>query len=185
MKQSCRTNALVVQAVWQAKEFRPDGIKAAGDYRSLITVDETASAITWPYSMLNEVLRGLRKQELVTVCAGSGTGKTTFCKELVHHLLLNDQKVGLIALEESNKRSLLGLVGIHLSKNLLVDRTQATDDEVLSLLDDLFGTAAAICSPFWVNRYQPDSSTYGTWRERWMLITSSSTISPSLCAGRR
>ena len=129
----------LVQAIWQAKEFRPDGIKAAGDYRSLITVDETASAITWPYSMLNEVLRGLRKQELVTVCAGSGTGKTTFCKELVHHLLLNDQKVGLIALEESNKRSLLGLVGIHLSKNLLVDRTQATDDEVLAGFDDLFG----------------------------------------------
>ena len=128
----------LVQAVYQAREFRPDGIKSAHDYRGLITVDEAASAITWPYSMMNEVLRGLRKQELVTICAGSGTGKTTFCKEVIHHLLMNEQKVGVIALEESNKRSLLGLVGIHLSKNLLVDREQATDEEVLEGFDDLF-----------------------------------------------
>jgi len=130
--------AELVQAVFQAREFRPDGIKSANDYRSIITVDEAASAITWPYSMLNEVLRGLRKQELVTICAGSGTGKSTFCKEVVHHLLMSDQKVGMIALEESNKRSLLGLVGIHLNKNLLVDRELASDDEVLDGFDDLF-----------------------------------------------
>lgn len=128
----------LVQALYQAKEFRPDGIKSAKDYRSVINVDETASAITYPYSMLNDILRGIRKQEMIVVAAGSGTGKTTFCKELIHHLMMNDQKVGVIALEESNKRTLLGLVGIHLSKNLLVDRDLATDDEVLNGFDDLF-----------------------------------------------
>ena len=70
--------------------------------------------------------------------AGSGTGKSTFCKEVIHHLLMCDQKVGVLALEESNKRTLLGLTGIHMSKNLLVDRNQATDDEVLEAFDDLF-----------------------------------------------
>jgi len=128
----------LVQAIWQAKEFRPDGIKSAKDYRSTITVDEAASAITWPYSVLNDTLKGLHKQTLTTICAGSGTGKTTFCKEMIHHLLMNEQKVGVIALEESNKRTLLGLVGIHLSKNLLIDRDQATDEEVLGGFDDLF-----------------------------------------------
>ena len=129
----------LVQAVWNAREFRPDGIKSAQDYRGLITIDEAASAITWPYSQLNDVLRGLHRETLTTICAGSGTGKTTFCKELIHHLLMHEQKVGVIALEESNKRTLLGLVGTHLSKNLLVDRQQATDDEVLHGFDDLFG----------------------------------------------
>lgn len=129
----------LVQAIWNAKEFRPDGIKSAGDYRNTITVDEAASAITWPYSQLNEVLRGLHRETLTTICAGSGTGKTTFCKELIHHLLMHEQKVGVIALEESNKRTLLGLVGIHLNKNLLVEREQATDDEVLDGFDGLFG----------------------------------------------
>lgn len=130
--------AELIQSVYQAKPYRPDGIKGAKDYRDIITVDEAASSITWPYSMLNEVLRGLRKQELVTIVAGSGTGKSTFCKEVVHHLLMCDQKVGVIALEESNKRTLLGLTGIHLSKNLLIDRSQASDDEVLEAFDDLF-----------------------------------------------
>jgi len=136
--------AELIQSVYQAKQFRPDGIKAAKDYRDIITVDEAASSITWPYSMLNEVLRGLRKQELVTIVAGSGTGKSTFCKEVIHHLLMCDQKVGVIALEESNKRTLLGLTGIHLSKNLLIDRQQATDDEVLEGFDDLFGDRTCV-----------------------------------------
>lgn len=128
----------LIQCIYQAREFRPDGIKAANDYRDVITVDEAASSISWPYSMLNEVLRGLRKSELVTIVAGSGTGKSTFCKEIVHHLLMSGQKVGVLALEESNKRTLLGLTGIHMSKNLLIDRSQASDDEVLEAFDDLF-----------------------------------------------
>ena len=128
----------IINSIHQAKEYRPDGIKTASDFRDLITVDETASAVTWPYSLLNDVLRGLRTSELVTVLAGSGTGKTTFCKEVMHHLMMLDQKVGIIALEEANKRTLLGLVGIHLDKNLLVERDQATDEEVLDGFDDLF-----------------------------------------------
>jgi len=129
----------LVQSIWQAQEFRPDGLKSATDYRSDITIDEAASAITWPYSQLNEILRGLHRETLTTIAAGSGLGKSTFCKELIHHLLMHDQKVGVIALEESNKRTLLGLTGIHLSKNLLVEREQATDEEVLEGFDDLFG----------------------------------------------
>ena len=125
-------------AIFQAKEFRPDGIKSAQDYRDVISVDETASAISWPYSLLNEMLLGMRKRELICLAAGSGTGKTTFTKEIAHHLMMSGQKVGLISLEEAPKRTLLGLVGVHLNKNLLVDRSQATDDEVLDGFDNLF-----------------------------------------------
>ena len=125
-------------AIFQAKEFRPDGIKSASDYRDVISVDETASAISWPYSMLNEMLLGMRKRELICLAAGSGTGKTTFTKEIAHHLMQSGQKVGLISLEEHPKRTLLGLVGVHLNKNLLVDRSQATDEEVLEGFDSLF-----------------------------------------------
>lgn len=125
-------------AIFQAKAFRPDGIKSAHDYRNVISVDETASAISWPYSILNEMLLGMRKRELICLAAGSGTGKTTFTKEIAHHLMMSGQKVGLISLEEHPKRTLLGLVGVHLNKNLLVDRSQATDEEVLEGFDELF-----------------------------------------------
>lgn len=128
----------LIAAVYQAREYRPDGIKSAKDFRDVISIDETASTVSWPYSMLNEMLLGMRKGELTTLASGSGCGKTTFCKEVAYHLMLSGQKVGLISLEEAPKRTLLGLVGIHLNKNLLVERGQATDEEVLKGFDDLF-----------------------------------------------
>jgi len=130
--------AELVSAVYQAKEFRPDGIKAAEEFRSVIHVDEGQSSISWPYSLLNETLLGIRKSELITLASGSGCGKTTFCKEIAYHLMMSGQKVGIISLEEAPKRTLLGLVGIHLNKNLLVDRQSATDQEVTDGFDDLF-----------------------------------------------
>ena len=72
----------LIDAVYQAREFRPDGIKSAKDYRDVISVDETASTISWPYSMLDQMLMGMRRRELVTLASGSGCGKTTFCKEV-------------------------------------------------------------------------------------------------------
>jgi len=110
----------------------------------LISVDETASAVSWPYSMLNERLMGLRKKELICLASGSGCGKTTFCKEVAYHLMMSGQKVGLISLEEAPKRTLLGLVGIHLNKNLLIDRSQASDQEVIEGFDDLFNDRTCV-----------------------------------------
>ena len=130
--------AELIASIYQAREFRTDGIKAAEDFRDVISIDETASSISWPYSVLNQLLMGMRKSELICLASGSGCGKTTFCKEVAYHLMMSGQKVGLISLEEAPKRTLLGLVGIHLNKNLLIDRSQATDEEVLQGFDDLF-----------------------------------------------
>lgn len=128
----------IIEAIWQAKTYRPDGIVAATDYREAICVDEAASSISYPYSMLNDKLLGIRK-EMVTILAGSGVGKTTFVRELAHHLHINGQTVGLLMLEENVKRTLLGLTGIHMSKNITIDRSLATDDEILEAFDDLNG----------------------------------------------
>ena len=61
------------------------------------------------------VLRGFKRQArwhfpatLTTVLAGSGTGKTTFCKEVIYSLLMQGKRVGMVCLEESNRRTLLG-----------------------------------------------------------------------------
>ena len=46
----------VIEAIFQAREYRPDGIVAATDFGDVIGVDETASAISYPYGGLNRVL---------------------------------------------------------------------------------------------------------------------------------
>ena len=126
----------IITAVYQAREYRPDGIVAASDLRDVICVDEAASAVSYPYSMLNDILRGVRKKEMVTVLAGSGVGKSTFVRELAYHLHTSGQRLGMLMLEESAKRTMLGLVGIHINQNITVDRSLATDDEVLAGFDD-------------------------------------------------
>lgn len=132
-------SSAVIEAIFQAREYRPDGTVAATDFRDVIGVDETASSISYPYSGLNRVLLGIRPSELVLVAAGSGTGKTTFVKELAYHLHQSGEPTGLIMLEESNKRTLLGLTGIHMNKNILVDRSDTNEEEITAAFEDLFG----------------------------------------------
>lgn len=133
-------SAVVVTALFQAPEYRPDGIVSTADttLKSAISVDDTASSITYPFTRLNEITKGLRRQEVVTVCAGSGVGKTTLIRELGYHLHKAGEKLGLIMLEESNKRTLLGYIGLHLNKNITVDRSLTTDEEIEQAYEDLF-----------------------------------------------
>lgn len=130
----------VVTALFHAPEYRPDGIVSTADptLKSAISVDDAASSITYPFSRLNEITKGLRLSEVVTVCAGSGVGKTTLVRELAYHLHQSGEPLGLIMLEESNKRTLLGLVGIHINKNITVNRSLATDEEIEEAYADLF-----------------------------------------------
>lgn len=102
----------VINAIWSAKTFRPDGIVAGIDLWETITKVDQVSAIPYPYAGITKFTHGLRKGELVTITAGSGVGKSQFCKELAHWLLMNNQKVGYIALEESVRRTALGIMGI-------------------------------------------------------------------------
>lgn len=134
-------SAAVVSAIFEAKEYRPDSIMTSADFRSVIGQDDAASSITYPYSALNAIVGGVRLRdnaELVTICAGSGLGKTTLVREISYHLHRQGERLGLVCLEESNKRSLLGLVGIHLNKNITVNKDQASQEEIEAAYDDLF-----------------------------------------------
>ena len=139
----------IIEAMFQAKPHQPDGIISVGELRDIIAVDEAAGAVSWPYSQLDGILRGIRGSEMTCVVSGTGQGKSTFTKELIHHLLMNDQKVGVLALEEANKRTALALVGVHMDRNLLIDRSQATDEEVVEAFDDLFTDRTCVLYDSW------------------------------------
>ena len=48
----------VIQAIFQARDYRPDGIVTAVDVRSSIGVSEAVSEIIYPYTRLNEITKG-------------------------------------------------------------------------------------------------------------------------------
>ena len=120
--------------MFQAKQ--PDAC-AVSELRDVIAVDEAAGAVNG-HSQLDGILRGIRPAEMTCIVSGTGQGKSTFTKELIHHLLMNDQKVGVLALDW--QRTALALVGVHMNRNIVVDRSLATDEEVVEAFDDLFTT---------------------------------------------
>lgn len=128
----------IVQAMWNAKPYRPDGIVMANDLKQVVMSHDNEMGLPYPFTALNRITRGIRPSELVVITSGSGMGKTTFVREIAHSLHTAGHKVGLIMLEESNKRTLQGLVGLHLNKNILVDRTTTSDEEISRAFDELF-----------------------------------------------
>ena len=109
---------LLVDSLWKSRDWRPDGILAGTDLWDLISKENTAESVPYPWSGMNEMTHGLRKGELVTYCSGSGVGKSLVCKEIGHHLLNEGKAIGYIALEESVRRTALGFMGIHHNKPL-------------------------------------------------------------------
>ena len=129
----------LVSAVWQAPQYRPDGIIAAKDLWEVVSRQEAAPAVDYPFKGLNAKTRGMRAGELVTVTAGSGIGKSAFVRECAHHLIKQGERVGYIALEESVKRTALGLIGIELNKLLHIDGSEVKETELRRAFNGLFG----------------------------------------------
>ena len=104
--------AELIDAFWSAKTWKPDGIVMGEDLWDVVTAPDEAST-PYPYSGLNEKLKGIRKGEIVTLCAGSGMGKSQLAREISHHLVTRGETIGILALEENVKRTALGLMSLH------------------------------------------------------------------------
>ena len=118
------------RAIWDAKPYRPDGIVDGKSLLDLVTTPTPPSDHDYPFTGLQSKLHGIRFGELLTITAGSGIGKSSFCRELATHLLTKGERVGYLALEESNRRTALGLMSAAVGKSLHLgnhDRTALTE----------------------------------------------------------
>jgi twinkle protein len=106
------------RAIWDAKPFRPDGIVDGKSLLELVTTPTPPSDHDYPFQGLQSKLHGIRYGELTTITAGSGIGKSSFCRELATHLLSGGERIGYLALEESNRRTALGLMSAAVGKSL-------------------------------------------------------------------
>jgi twinkle protein len=120
----------IIKAMWDAPVARPDGIVSGVDLWETVIAQDPHPGLPYPWPSLNTAILGMRRGELVTICAGSGIGKSTYCRELAHYLMRNGQTVGYIALEENNRKTALGLMGIELNKRLTVSREGVTNDDL-------------------------------------------------------
>ncbi len=126
-------------AIWDAKVYRPDGVVNMADMKERILAP-LEQGTPYPWDGLNRMLYGARKQELVTWTAGTGVGKTAIVSELVHHLLKQGKKVGIIYLEEGIERAGKRILGIEMNLPLHLPGQEFTSEEEDAAFEATMGT---------------------------------------------
>lgn len=131
-------------AVFNARPWRPDGVLQGADLWDLITEADNFETQEYPWEGLNKITRGLRTQELVTITAGSGVGKSAVVREVIHHLVQKGQKVGVMMLEESVKRTALGLMGLQIDRPLHINREGVSDAQLRQAFEATVGSGKVV-----------------------------------------
>lgn len=133
----------VVKAIWNAKEYKPDGIINGADlWDALENEEDEAEGYSLPWDIdINKMTLGLRKGELVVLTAGTGVGKTTFIRQIAHNFGVSQGlKIGMMMLEENVKRTAKGLMSIEAGKRLHINRKAVTPEEYREVFERTLGT---------------------------------------------
>lgn len=103
-------------AIYTARAVKPEGIVSGDDILEHIKKAPSMTGEPYQWKGFNDKLVGIRKKELVLLCGGSGSGKSTISRALAHQSLKEGHTVGYIALEESVAQSALGIYGMELQE---------------------------------------------------------------------
>lgn len=139
----------LVDCIWQAQVYRPDGIVSGKDLWDIVSAEDAMASIDYPFEGVNIKTLGLRKGEIITITAGAGIGKSQVCREIAHHILNQNETLGYIALEESNKRTGLGMMSLYLNKQLHLGITDVSEDEFKEAFDHTLNTGRIFLYDHW------------------------------------
>ena len=137
--------AEVIRAFWNASQYRPKQIVSSEGLLERLQGRLESGALKghpYPWEGLNGVLRGARAGEIVTVVAGSGTGKSTVLRHLLRHFhesTPDDEKAGAIFLEEDLEETFASLLSIGLRKNIMVCPEDVSRSDLIEEDKKLFG----------------------------------------------
>ena len=125
---------------WQSERYVPDGIIDGSTLWDEVSKPVEKSIVDYPFAGLNKLTYGIR-DELVTITAGSGLGKSQFVREIVHHVLNNtDDNIGLMFLEESTKKTARSIMSLHANKPLHLPDVNYSVEELRESFDATLGT---------------------------------------------
>jgi twinkle protein len=139
----------LINALYEAKVFRPDGIIAGTDVWDLVISTDDKLSVPYPYLGIQEKTGGCRRGEIVTLTAGSGIGKSQLAREFAHGFIKHGQTIGYIALEENVKRTSLGLMSIELNKPLHLQNNDVPEEEMRQAFDSTVGSGRVYLYDHW------------------------------------
>ena len=130
-----------LNAVKHAERWTPDGIVAGSNLYEEVMKPVQKSDVDYPFGGLNKLTYGIRKQELVTVTAGSGLGKSQFLREIIWYIIQNtESNIGMMFLEESTRKTGLSLMSMAANKPLHLPDTVASQQEKDNAFNATLGT---------------------------------------------
>ena len=106
---------IVINAIWQANEYKPDEILHVGSIKDDME-DKQQEVWPFPWDTLSEFLLGQRSHELTLWTSGTGSGKSTILRELAMHHLTEGRSVGMVMLEESPLETRDDMVSLIMNK---------------------------------------------------------------------
>ena len=134
---------------WAAEQWTPDGIIAGSTLWEEVNRPIEKSSALYPWKGVNELTYGIRPAELITVCAGSGLGKSQFLREILWHLIETTQgNIGLMFMEESVRKTARSIMSLYLNKPLHLPDTIVSPEEIKDAFDRTLATDRLF---FWDN----------------------------------
>lgn len=108
----------IIQANFDAHPWRPDSVLSGGELWERLTNYKGPEGQVVPWDMMKGHIPLLPIPSVVTLLAGTGSGKSTACRAIEHHLIKCGENIGAIHLEEGPDRTALGIVGYEVGERL-------------------------------------------------------------------
>lgn len=110
----------VLNAVWNAQPYMPDGVVSAFDLlERVLATKENERIPLFGCQGLRDKTLDARGGEVVLVTSGSGSGKSTYVRENTYNWFHNHGiPVGVAMLEEAVEETVLDILGIHLGTRI-------------------------------------------------------------------
>ena len=112
---------------WLAESYTPAGIINLNSIGDALYDEDFCETIPYPWSGLNEKIYGMRTGELTTFTSGSGMGKSSIIRELMHHILkVSKDNIGVLALEESVRNTAFNIMSVEANQRLYIKEVRET-----------------------------------------------------------
>lgn len=113
--------AAVIKAIFDAHPWRPEAVLSGQELWNQLKNYKGPVGVEPPWKLLQKFIHVLPLPSVVAILAGTGSGKTTFCRAIEHDLIKRGENVGILHLEEPPLDTVLGLVGYDMGRVLAED----------------------------------------------------------------
>jgi twinkle protein len=127
----------IIDAIWGAKSWRPDGVKTIADVREAVLTDPV-QGFPWWSEQLTKLTYGRRLGECYAFGAGTGVGKTDWLAEqIMYDVTRLNEPVAVFMLEQRPQETVKRVAGKLASKRFHVPDGSWVKDELATTLDSL------------------------------------------------